>query len=262
MIYVNFFLGLLPAVLQIALLIVIFRRRLYHKLQWFSAYTLYSIVATVVRLSLIDMPKPFFVAYWVTEIIYGSLALFAIYEIFAHTLRGYYLVIPLTHTIPGMSLILIGANALWHAVFRPFGHGSMARLAAGAYAFTPGILCLESFIFVLCLWSGFKRRDPLKWCRHHAGVLIGFGIAAYVTIIADITRRHFGVGLEIIFRYLPAASYTGATLLWLIAFWGEETVAPPRKVDSELLKRVAETIHKLSDRAERDWHNFSMHISS
>lgn len=259
--YLSFFLGLAPAVFQTALFLIIFRRKLYYKLRWFSTYTIYSIVATVVRLSMIDMPRLFFISYWITEIIYGSLALFAIYEIFAPVLHAYCVVSRLTLAIPSMSLIVIAVNALWHALFRPFGHGAMARLAAGAYAFTPGILCLETFVFVLCLWSGFRRRYLLQWGRQRAGVLIGFGITAYATIIADIVRRQCGVGLEIIFRYLPAAAYIGATLLWLIAFWDEEPVVPLGKLDLELLKRATKTIQNLAERAENDWRDLSTYTA-
>src|SRR5436853_2703648 len=74
--------GITAPTLQLIILALLFRRRLVDRFPLFCAYTSYSILASVARLWIIDRPRPFFVLYWTTEIVYGFLSLLAVYEVF------------------------------------------------------------------------------------------------------------------------------------------------------------------------------------
>jgi hypothetical protein len=86
----SFISGLIPAALQVALLVVLSRRKLSLQFPFFFTYTAYSVAATFARLCLLHRPMTFFIVYWVTEMIYGVLALLAILEVFKPTLGAYF----------------------------------------------------------------------------------------------------------------------------------------------------------------------------
>lgn len=253
----DFVLGASPALLQAVLLIILNSRRLTRVVPWFAGYTLYSINVTIARLWIMKEPRPFFVVYWSTEIVYGIGGLFALTEVLRPSLQQFYFAPRWTRALPPLVTAIVIAVTLWRAIYHPLGRGAMARFAAGAYALMPGILCLQALVFFLCLYLAFKKDDPVRWGRYRAGILIGFGLAACAAVCADILRSHFGREFEDFFRYVPAAAYVGATLVWLIAFSKIETETPSEKPDAKLLKQVAQTLTRAADRAERDWRNLN-----
>jgi hypothetical protein len=244
--------ALLPAALQAAVLVILARRRLHRRFPFFFAYTLYSIFATVFRLWTMPEPTIFFVSYWSTEIVYGILALLAIREVFKSVLEMYYSLYRWTRWLPSLALVLLVGNSIWRAVYHPVGRGSLGGLATGAYSLVLGILCLQAAIFLLCLKLSFRRNAPIRWTRYEAGILIGFGLAAFATALIRLTRPQVGPAMELAFRYLPAIAYMAAVVIWLAAFWREEPPLARKPTDPELFKRAAEFMRRAAEDAEND----------
>jgi hypothetical protein len=148
---VSLLFGLLPAAVQAAVLVILARRRLYHRFPFFFAYTLYSILVTVVRLRTMGTPAVFFVSYWSTEIVYGILELLAIREVFKSVLEMYYSLYRWTRWLLPIAVTVMFGNSIWRAIYRSVGGGPLGGLAAGVYSLVLGILCLQAAIFLLCL---------------------------------------------------------------------------------------------------------------
>jgi hypothetical protein len=109
-------------------------------------------------------------------------------------------------------------------------------------------LCLEAAALVWCLFLELKKNPP-PWGRYRAGVLIGFGIAALATVLADVARSNLGASFESIFRYAPAVAYIYASVMWLRAFYREESPSRKTKPPHKKLLRAA---MKFIDKAIED----------
>ena len=236
----SLFSGLVPAVLQAVVLAIFIRRRLYRRFPFFFAYTVYSILVTALRLSIMSRPRPFFVWYWSTEIIYGILALLAIHEVFKSVLEMYYSLYRWMRWLPPFCLLLILSISLWRAVYHPVGRGPLVGLAAGAYSFMLGVLGIQVMVFLLCLKLSFRKHYPIRWTRYEAGILIGFGMAAIATMLVYLARFRLGPSMELAFRYIPPVAYIAAALMWLKAFYREEPPVMRKRTDPELFKKAAD----------------------
>jgi hypothetical protein len=137
------------------------------------------------------------------------------------------------------------------------GRGSLGGLATGAYSLVLGILCLQAAIFLLCLKLSFRRNAPIRWTRYEAGILIGFGLAAFATALIRLTRPQVGPAMELAFRYLPAVAYMAAVVIWLAAFWREEPPLVRKPTDPELFKRAAAFMRGAVEGLEAD---FAPHV--
>ncbi len=201
-----------------------FRRKLHHRFPLFFAYTLYSVAVTAVRLPFARQPKLFFFVYWITEIIYDTLSLLGIGEVFGHVLDLRSNRNPWWRIVPAALLLVLIIASLWRASYHPFGPNFWGRLVAGAYSFEFGVLLVYAITYLLALlhlkgFSGILKK------QHNAAILKGFGIFGLLTLMVNFARTHFGSKFEDWFRYIPPGAYIMATLTWLAAFLRPE---PPR----------------------------------
>ena len=239
--------SLVAPALQLVLAVILVRRRLYRRFPFFLVYTTYSIIATILRIGVMGHPSVFYVLFWTTEMAYGVLALLALRETFRPALRVAFGQ-RWSKWVPLLALLAVVGISVWQAIFHPMGYKPMARLAAGAYAFMPGVLSLQAVVLFWCLLLAV-RKNPPKWGQYRAGILVGFGIAALATVMADVARSRFGVSFESIFRYAPAVAYIYASVMWLKAFYYEEPAFPKRNAPSKALLRA---VLRYIDRAKED----------
>lgn len=226
----------IPAGLQLAIIVIFLKRKLYRRFPWFFVYTVFSIGATIGRHSANRDPELYYWIYWITEIVFGVLALLALNEVFAVAAEVFYFGRGLFRFLPTVAVVTVVLYAGFQAVYRVPSHGqdpasnAMARLQAGGYALTFGIRCLEVLIFVLCLRLSRKDGSGVWWGRYDRGILYGFGLIGALTSLIYLARLTFGQNLEGLFRFAPSGVYLGATLTWFDAFRREEppfTKKPP-----------------------------------
>ena len=235
----SFLLGLVGPALQLALLVILARRRLYRRFPFFFLCMAYCLPVTIARLCVMNRPVTFFVLYWVTEMIYGMLALLAIHEVFRGVLETYSSLHHWLRWLPLLALAGVVGNSVWQTIYHPIGRGGrLGGLAAGAYAFVAGVLLLQAIVFLICVRLAFRRNSPMKWGQYSAGILTGFGIAAVATLVIYVARFRLGPGLELVFRYMPPVAYTVAALTWLRAFYREEPPIRKAATDPELYRRA------------------------
>jgi hypothetical protein len=237
----DLFSALLPAGLQAAVAVIFARRKLYDRFPLFFGYTLYSIGITAVRLAVMKHPSAFYVLYWTTEMVYGILALLALRETFRPALRTAF-GDRWSNWLPLLALLTLVGVSVWRAIYHPAKHApgyiNMARLSSGAYAFVPGILCLETIVLLWCMLLELKTNPP-PWGRYRAGVLVGFGFAACATVAIYLARFQLGPAFEFTFRYAPPLAYTYAAVIWLKAFYREEPTLPKAKPPAKNRLRAA-----------------------
>lgn len=197
-------------------------------------------------------PVMFFILYWTTEIAYGVLTLMAIREVFATTFEAYF-GLKRSRLIPILALLGITGVSLWRAAYRPIGRGgSLGGLAAGAYAFVLGVLCLEGIAFLVCLRLAFRRPYPVRWGRYRLGILAGFGLSACSSAVAFLARFNFGPRFESVFHYVLPGAYIGAAASWLFTFLGKELPPSERKTDIETVRRALDYVTRETEEAEKD----------
>jgi len=218
------------------------RRKLHHRFPLFFAYTLYSVAVIAVRLSVARQPDLFFALYWITEIIFSTLALLAIGEVFNDVLELRSIRHRWWRFAPATILLALVMIFLWRAIYHPFGPNFWGALGAGAYSFGLGVLCLQAGIFLLALFR-LKAFSGILSKQHNAGILRGFGIFGLLTMIVYVARSTFGARFEDWFRYIPPGAYAMATLTWLAAFRRPEPAesTPPAP---EFLEEIAEGLNR------------------
>jgi hypothetical protein len=212
---------LVPWAIQVALLGILIRRRLYRKgmFPFFFSYTLFSVIVTIPRLALVRRPIEYAILYWSSEVIYGVLAILSLNEVFSRIFRLDYQEHPwLRFALPSMVMLIITALFVRSSVVYKTPTGArLGLLMTGLRSFDLGVHSVEGILLVLflLLWWALVP----GWNRQDYGVLLGFGISAAVTMSARIARFYFGTSYEMWYRYAPGIGYVLAAAIWLHAFW-------------------------------------------
>lgn len=248
MLNANLILGLIAPAFQLVLAGIFIRHKHYARFPWFFGYTLYSVGATIVRLTVMSRPRLFYNLYWTSEMIYGALALLAMREIFKVASDIFYFGRGWLRIVPPMAVVLVVANSAWQALYHapqtapmaPPGAKAMAHLQAGAYALLFGIRYLEVGICFLCLRLSWREHSPVTWRRYDFNILVGFGVYGLFTLLVYVARLTFRLAmLESTFRYAPAIAYIFTTVVWLRAFLHEE---PPHNKVPPTLQDIRERL--------------------
>src|SRR5215469_15130786 len=204
-----------PAILLVLALIFL-RRKLYREFPLFFTYVVYSAVGGALRETAIHHQFLYFWLYWISEALYGILALLvlreAFYRVFAlphAAYRWFRFLLPII-------VLLILSLSMWEMAQHPLGTGTAGRMVSAIYWFDFGVHALEGAILLLVL--ALTLMFPVAWRRYEFGILTGYGISACVTMLADLLRFALGSRYETFFRYGPPIAYVLATLIWLHAF--------------------------------------------
>jgi hypothetical protein len=231
----DFILGLVVQALQLALIVILVRGKYYREFPFFTFYTVYAIAMSTARFCVMGDDRLYFVLYWLTEGVSGVLELLVLQEAFKPSLRIYYESHRWIRLIPLLLVLMILGNALYQAAHHPVGSGPLVRLATGAYWFEVGVRVLEIGVFLLALKLSRRKHHPIGR-QHPFGIAMGLGAIACAALLADLLRWKFGHSFGLIFRYLPAAAYMGATAFWLATFAIKEPPQP--KLTMEEIERL------------------------
>lgn len=260
-------LGVVGMALEITLLVILIRRRLYRRFPVFLSYCVWTVCVTVIRLSLSNHPVAFFLTFWLTEASYLVLALMVMLSLLQPFLIEAYRRHPCARYILPSAIVLIIGTSLWAVFFKPIATDVLARFVSAIYVFVPLICLVEVSLFLLAIVS--TTRYGVEWTRYETGILAGFGILAFMTMLARVPALialfHFRVGpqLEGLFRYFPSGAFISSAFAWLIAFWRPETPTkyepptPPHKYRelTRLRKQGLEALRELAKRLGFDLEN-------
>ncbi|HEV2992512.1 MAG TPA: hypothetical protein VG759_29025, partial [Candidatus Angelobacter sp.] len=106
-----------PAFLQIAIITVFVKRQLTRRFPWFFAYTVFSVGATIIRHETSNQPVEYYWVYWITEVIFGILALLAPNEVFELAAKIFYFGQGVSRFVPVAAVLTVLAYALWQTIY-------------------------------------------------------------------------------------------------------------------------------------------------
>ena len=205
-----------PHALLAAVIVLLFRRRLYRDFPAFTAYTLYETAAFVLLFVLTRLPrvsgdqyKYFFLA---TMVISLAFRFGVIEEIFENVFRDYqFLKAVPKHRLMWMKAILALAAILF-AFYAPAENP--ARLLAGLAAVNRGMAMVQSglLVFLLC----FSRILGLSLRNYAFGIALGLGILSTVDLGTSALRTQFATEHGIVLlNVLSLSSYLICVLIWM-----------------------------------------------
>ncbi len=215
---------ILPAialVLEIWLVVLLFRRGVQRRFPFFFAYIVYEILASVSQLLTIANYKAYFIVYWTNEAVLLILSILAVLEVFRWVFAlfwllwwfrlGFYAVLALVLLVP-----------ITNAVLNPPVHVPplvAAILSAGiAVNFIRAAICALFWLLVKHFDIGFRR--------YAFGIMLGFGPLSCGKLIAWVLRSEFGTRFNLLATYLPPVAYLLALAFWLLVFSRPEPSEP------------------------------------
>ena len=220
----EFLVGLIGPALQVWLAVAMVRLKLHRHLPAFFAYTLYSVLVIAIRLSVVSHARFYYGLFWITDVIYGGLALLSIREVFDDLSAVRSSRNELWRIAQPAVLSLLAVTSFCRAIYHPFGLTFLGKLGAGAYFFDLEVLGIQAITYILTIFR-LKPFSDIPHNQHKAAILKGFGIFGLVAMSSHLARSLFGSQFEGWFRYIPPGAYFMATLTWLSAFRHPE---PPK----------------------------------
>src|SRR5215472_13763508 len=237
-----------PAILLVLALIIV-RRRLYREFPLFFTYVVFSAVVGALRETAIDHRFLYFWLYWITEALYGILALLVLREVFNRVFALPYEDYRwFRFLLPAALFIILGFSFL-EAVIHPSGGGYIPRLITAIYWFDLGVHALEGTVLLLVV--ALIVVFPVAWRQHEFGILAGFGVSACITILADLMMLQAGSRYETFFRYGPPIAYVLATFVWLHAFLLPAQSRPQSQLHPDEMLEIVRRSRKLLEKIER-----------
>ena len=239
-------LSLTPPAVLVSIGAILLWRKLYHEFPFFLTYLLYAAAAGVLRITVVHNPFLYFWFYWISEGIYGVLALAVLREVFRRIFALTYEAYGWFRLLFPATILLISILSAWQTFFHPLGRG-ISRIVNAIYWFDLGVHLFEGVILLLVL--GLTAVFPVSWRRYEFGILAGFGINASITMLAYLLRFERGSSYEIFFRYGPPIAYVLAALIWLHAFLRPPGSLPKPQIDHgemlEVIRRSRELLEKI-----------------
>lgn len=207
------FLWIAGPVLQVVLVVEMWRRGVFREVPWFFSYTVFHIV----QFAALFVLKPlsytgYFVAYWFSDAVDALLALIVIQEIFSYCFREYPGLKDLAQLLFRWTTIVLIAVAFIVALATP-GRDT-DRIVAGLMAMQRSVNFVQcGLLFLLVLIS---RMTGLGFESRAIGVGVGFGTMASIFTITMVLSSYMGLSDDFA-SLIVAAAYDVAVAIWIVA---------------------------------------------
>jgi hypothetical protein len=206
-------LPLLNLALQGCLAYFMFVRGLHRQVRWFFVYTIYALVAEIVRIALRRHEEAYFYIYWATEALYAVLAFFAIREVFRWVFRNFYKIKGFWLLLPAVTILTLLIVAL--RLYQPH---TVETYQIISIIISSKIAVSFLQVGIFALFFLLVRFFHLGWRQHAFGLALGFGIAAAGSLVAFLLRSEFGTKFDPIVRITAPVTYIIAVVVWLATF--------------------------------------------
>lgn len=256
-------LALITMALMLGLLAILVRRKLYRQFPVFFLYCLWTLIVGIVRFLVSRHPLAYFLVYWLTEASYFVVALIAMLLVAERFIE---VVQRQSRLIFVAALAFVAVFSLLMAVYKPVGGLSARfRFASGIYVFVVLMCLVEIVLFLAFLY--IRSRYDIDWSTYETGIVIGFGILAFLTFVAYLRTLlfvfHIRVGplFDQLFQYFPPGAAPAAILAWLVAFWRPEPPLPPYDPpDHRKYQRLAQVFEEAIENLRESWRRLGLRM--
>src|SRR5215831_2668119 len=214
---VEFILAVAGAVLQACVVLLMVRRRYFGQFPTFGVYLLFSVLSTVVALSVQKSKTLLSIDYWISEPGYAVLSFLALQEAFRSVFRNFYNLRWFKLSFPVIGILIVFVALIRAVFFRP-AHDNPANVAFISLEIALAILQFGVF----CVFILLVRFFHMRWQQHAFGIVLGFGIAAAGSLVAFLLRSEFGKNLDQMVKIAAPLSYIIGVAIWLATFLREE----------------------------------------
>ena len=209
----EYVIGLLPMVLQLAILAALVRRDLLKDLRWFFSYTAFQVLVTVVEtveIALKVSDLTYFYTFYIAELFSIALALCVIYEVFGSVLRPYDGLRNLGGKLYLYASVALGLVALATVVF---GSGAETyRFVQVINLSQLGLRAVQVGLLVLLFITA--RALALSWRSYSFGIALGYGTYAIVDLALSAIRVKYGLPVLRLVSLLGPLAYIVAIAIW------------------------------------------------
>lgn len=204
-----------PPVLQLAMSVLIVRRKLYREVPWFLAFLVFDASQTVVSFFIRHKMPLYFYFYWITELMTLIIGFIIIYEIFRNIVSRY-------DGIQRVGFMLYRWCAVLLLFFATITVASSPDLNSAAIFDT--IITLQRGVRImqvglLVLLFSFTTYLGLSWRNCSFGVALGFGFLAIAELTIAALRSHIGPDANQFYVLMKQIAYNCATLIWTVYVW-------------------------------------------
>src|SRR4051794_14893453 len=160
------------AALQLCVVLLMVRRRYFGQFPTFGVYLLFSVLSTVMALSVQRSKALLFDVYLISEPPYAVLSFLALQEAFRSVFRNFYSLRWFKLSFPGIGILIVFV-ALLRAVFFRAAHDNPANVAFISLEIAVAFLQFGVF----CAFILLVRFFHMRWQQRAFGIVLGFGIA-------------------------------------------------------------------------------------
>lgn len=186
----QFVLGAIPAAIQIAIVVAMFRNGSRKRFPMFWTYTLYQILLTATLMVFFQFGEmEYFLAYWAGAAMSAFLGFAVIYECFSEAMKPYETLRDLGRLLFRWTAIVMVLVGVVFALSTPGGTESTV--------FVRNILILERAIRImqcgmLLLLYLFSHHVGITWRNQLFGIVFGFGLYASSNLLMYSLRSRLG----------------------------------------------------------------------
>jgi hypothetical protein len=231
-----------PLILQAAIAVVMWRRKLVRIFPIFFGYTVLVVARDIVLFFLSYQRHPYFLVYWWGEALAVLLSLGVIFE----TLRNIFPPYPFLRIILRSVWILGGIAAVIAMLMLVFSDGG-----TGADRVLESIILVERAarflqVCLLIMVIALLSRLGLNWQQYSLGIVAGFGIYSALDLVTLEFRAHLHFVTQDTFVLVHSAAYNLGAIIWAAYFlpsWSRTPVEQlPRTNLAELNEAVTDYV--------------------
>jgi hypothetical protein len=204
-----------PHVLQIVLAVLMVRRSLAREFPVFFAYTLFEILQFLILFSLsyLNLPGPYAVFFYATEIISAGLRFAVIYEIFNKVFGNYPSLKDLHSSFFRWATALLMISAVLIVAYTPTTQTDRTVVIMNVVDRTVSIMQCGLLLVLVALAYFFK----FSWRSFIFGIALGLAIYDGLKLLDWAIADRFGtIGTNVFFTMFLMAAYHCCVLFWVV----------------------------------------------
>lgn len=193
------------------------RRRIQSLFPAFLSYVVFSFAAAVAKLCVYSDYRTYYFVYWGAEAVGVLLSILALLEVFRWIFALFWQSWWYRGFLYGSILLVLGLT-IANAILNPPAH--MHRI--GALIFSSGTVLNFMQLTIFAVFWLLSRHLQVGFRRYAFGVMLGFGVSSFGTLVAIVLRSGFGTNFTAVSTYIPPVAYILALGFWLHVFWRKE----------------------------------------